>query len=96
MNFLIRSETPPVIPHLSLSVFSCRQGLADYLEGYHNQVNICLQNEVHVLPVQVCKVSSKHENHLHDFQKTVQCTRLPELFARPCSVMQLWILKWNL
>ncbi|KAM4619533.1 phosphatidylinositol 4-phosphate 3-kinase C2 domain-containing subunit alpha [Polymixia lowei] len=22
-----------------------RQGLADYLEGYHNQVNICLQNE---------------------------------------------------
>uniref|UniRef100_A0A3B3VTG1 Phosphatidylinositol 4-phosphate 3-kinase C2 domain-containing subunit alpha n=1 Tax=Poecilia latipinna TaxID=48699 RepID=A0A3B3VTG1_9TELE len=25
-----------------------RQGLADYLEGYHNQVNICLENEVHV------------------------------------------------
>lgn len=23
-----------------------RQGLADYLEGYHNQVNICLQKEV--------------------------------------------------
>lgn len=23
-----------------------RQGLADYLDGYHNQVNICLQNEV--------------------------------------------------
>ncbi|KAM9854348.1 phosphatidylinositol 4-phosphate 3-kinase C2 domain-containing subunit alpha [Aulostomus maculatus] len=22
-----------------------RQGLADYLEGYHNQVNVCLQNE---------------------------------------------------
>ncbi|KAL0967958.1 hypothetical protein UPYG_G00260330 [Umbra pygmaea] len=22
-----------------------RQGLADYLEGYHNQVNLCLQNE---------------------------------------------------
>ncbi|CAB1331646.1 unnamed protein product [Coregonus sp. 'balchen'] len=22
-----------------------RRGLADYLEGYHNQVNICLQNE---------------------------------------------------
>uniref|UniRef100_M4AD82 Phosphatidylinositol 4-phosphate 3-kinase C2 domain-containing subunit alpha n=1 Tax=Xiphophorus maculatus TaxID=8083 RepID=M4AD82_XIPMA len=25
-----------------------RQGFADYLEGYHNQVNICLENEVHV------------------------------------------------
>uniref|UniRef100_A0A8C7GSC0 Phosphatidylinositol 4-phosphate 3-kinase C2 domain-containing subunit alpha n=1 Tax=Oncorhynchus kisutch TaxID=8019 RepID=A0A8C7GSC0_ONCKI len=24
---------------------SATQGLADYLEGYHNQVNICLQNE---------------------------------------------------
>uniref|UniRef100_A0A3B5KZZ0 Phosphatidylinositol 4-phosphate 3-kinase C2 domain-containing subunit alpha n=1 Tax=Xiphophorus couchianus TaxID=32473 RepID=A0A3B5KZZ0_9TELE len=24
-----------------------RQGFADYLEGYHNQVNICLENEVH-------------------------------------------------
>ena len=23
-----------------------RQGLADYLDGYHNQVNICLENEV--------------------------------------------------
>lgn len=23
-----------------------RQGLADYLEGYHSQVNLCLQNEV--------------------------------------------------
>ncbi|KAF3855193.1 hypothetical protein F7725_023248 [Dissostichus mawsoni] len=29
-----------------------RQGLADYLEGYHNQVKICLQNEVRVVPLQ--------------------------------------------
>lgn len=27
-------------------MFSPRQGLADYLEGYHSQVSICLQNEV--------------------------------------------------
>uniref|UniRef100_A0A671YC12 Phosphatidylinositol 4-phosphate 3-kinase C2 domain-containing subunit alpha n=1 Tax=Sparus aurata TaxID=8175 RepID=A0A671YC12_SPAAU len=40
------SLSRPLTPHLiSFCAFSCRQGLADYLEGYHNQVNICLQNE---------------------------------------------------
>uniref|UniRef100_A0A8C7GT46 Phosphatidylinositol 4-phosphate 3-kinase C2 domain-containing subunit alpha n=1 Tax=Oncorhynchus kisutch TaxID=8019 RepID=A0A8C7GT46_ONCKI len=34
--------------HFGVCVFVTKkdqQGLADYLEGYHNQVNICLQNE---------------------------------------------------
>uniref|UniRef100_A0A7N8Y748 Phosphatidylinositol 4-phosphate 3-kinase C2 domain-containing subunit alpha n=1 Tax=Mastacembelus armatus TaxID=205130 RepID=A0A7N8Y748_9TELE len=39
-----RGLCPPAIIHFS-PVSSYRQGLADYLEGYHNQVNTCLQNE---------------------------------------------------
>lgn len=39
----------------NICVSSCRQGLADYLEGYHNQVNICLQNEVRAIRENIVK-----------------------------------------
>lgn len=56
-------------PCHSLSLSSSRQGLADYLEGYHNQVNNCLQNEVHVVPVQEWKIKEKKmETYLDHLQ----------------------------
>lgn len=39
----------------NICVSSWRQGLADYLEGYHNQVNICLQNEVRAIRENIVK-----------------------------------------
>lgn len=61
--FLLSETSDRTLSHLShlpLCLCPSRQGLADYLEGYHNQVNVCLQNEVHVVPVQVRIVKNNH------------------------------------
>ncbi|KAG7281726.1 hypothetical protein CRUP_027798 [Coryphaenoides rupestris] len=53
-SYLLKAEdeTSPIDLEMHLALLErpfkenvTRQGLADYLEGYHKQVNICLQNE---------------------------------------------------
>nr|XP_040019313.1 phosphatidylinositol 4-phosphate 3-kinase C2 domain-containing subunit alpha isoform X1 [Gasterosteus aculeatus aculeatus]XP_040019314.1 phosphatidylinositol 4-phosphate 3-kinase C2 domain-containing subunit alpha isoform X1 [Gasterosteus aculeatus aculeatus] len=50
-----------------------RQGLADYLEGYHNQVNICLQNELHQPALHVQKTLYKTADRVVQTLKNLCC-----------------------
>uniref|UniRef100_A0A667XVZ3 Phosphatidylinositol-4-phosphate 3-kinase catalytic subunit type 2 alpha n=1 Tax=Myripristis murdjan TaxID=586833 RepID=A0A667XVZ3_9TELE len=80
-----------------------RQGLADHLEGYHNQVNICLQNEstqyktvdrvVQTVKNLCCALDEVETQAITDAVKRLRRsvnlprTRSPELFCDPCPTL---------